>query len=80
MGMKILLAMLSWLVDAIAALWLGALSWPIDAQIPVIAHWVSALAIAVIAIIGYRITIKNLSIYWVGLLSAIFALWKKNFI
>ncbi len=80
MGMAILLAMMSWLVDAIAALWLGALPWSVGAQIPLIAHWVSALAIAMIAIITYSIAIKHLSIHWAGLVSAIFALWKKNFI
>lgn len=75
MGMAILLAMLSWLVDAIAALWLEALPWPVGAQIPVIAHWISALAIAMIVILSYRIAIKHLSIYWAGLVSTIFALY-----
>lgn len=75
MGMAILLAMLSWLVDAIAALWLEALPWPVGAQIPVIAHWISVLAIAMIVILAYRIAIKHLSIYWAGLVSTIFALY-----
>lgn len=75
MGMAILLAGLSWIVDGLSTLWLGQLPWPRGDQIPLIAHWVSAISIGAIVILAYRIVLHHIAPHWAFLVSSAFALY-----
>ena len=75
MGMAILLAGLSWIVDGLSTLWLGQLPWLSGDQIPLIAHWISAVSIGAIVILAYRIVLHHIAQHWAFLISSVFALY-----
>jgi hypothetical protein len=74
MGMAIVLAVLSWIVDSISILWFGDLPWSPGNQIPLIAHWISTISVGTIAILAYWIALRHIGSFWAILISVLFAI------
>jgi len=74
MGMAIVLAALSLIVDNTYLFILGDLPWPPGNQIPLIAHWISTASVGTIAILAYHIAKNHIKSLWAIMISVLFAI------
>ncbi len=75
MGMAIVLAVFSWIVDSISVLWIGDLPWSPGDQIPLIAHWISTISVGIIAILAYWIASRHIGSFLAIMISFLFAIY-----
>lgn len=75
MGMAIVLAVFSWIVDSISVLWIGDLPWSPGDQIPLIAHWISTISVGIIAILAYWIASRHIGSFLAIIISFLFAIY-----